>query len=94
MNLKTYISIIDIFESKIFLYTKSAFFWLSFFSIFITALPFKWWYMLLVLLYHFCYIWIAAYFVVKYDSEILYNRYDPTGNLQKKIRGISNKKAP
>ncbi len=33
MKLTTYISILDIIESKIFKYTKSAFFWLSFSSL-------------------------------------------------------------
>ncbi len=94
MKLTTYIAILDIIESKIFKYTKSAFFWLSFSSLIFVTLPFKWWYMLLVILYNICYIWINAYFIVKYDEEVLYNRYDPTGKLMNKIRGINNKKAP
>lgn len=94
MKLTTYISILDIIESKIFKYTKSAFFWLSFSSLIFVTLPFKWWYMLLVILYNICYIWINAYFIVKYDEEVLYNRYDQTGKLMNKIRSINNKKAP
>lgn len=94
MKLTTYISILDIIESKIFKYTKNAFFWLSFSSLIFVTLPFKWWYMLLVILYNICYIWINAYFIVKYDEEVLYNRYDQTGKLMNKIRSINNKKAP
>lgn len=94
MKVSTYIKILDVFESKIFKYTKSAFFWLSFASIIFSSLPFKWWYMLIVILFNICYIWINAYFIVRYDDDKLYNRYDPTGKLKNKIRGIKKKKAP
>lgn len=94
MKLKTYIAILDVVESKIVRYTKSALFWLSFASLVFVTLPFKWWYMLLIILYNIFYILIAAYFVVKYDDDILYYRYDPSGKLKKRIREKLNKKAP
>lgn len=94
MKLKTYIAILDVVESKIVRYTKSALFWLSFSSLVFVTLPFNWWYMLLIILYNIFYTLIAAYFVVKYDDDILYYRYDPSGKLKKRIREKLNKKAP
>lgn len=94
MKLTTFISILDVLESKIVRYTKSALFWLSFASLILVSLPFKWWYMLLVIFYNVCYIWIVAFFIVKYDDSTLYNRYDSTGKLKKRIRDKLNKKAP
>lgn len=94
MKLTTFISILDVLESKIVRYTKSALFWLSFASLILVSLPFNWWYMLLIILYNIFYTLIAAYFVVKYDDDILYYRYDPSGKLKKRIREKLNKKAP
>lgn len=50
---------------------------LSLLSIFITSLPFHWYYVLFVVVYFIALVAITSFALIYYDSDKLYNLYSP-----------------